>query len=214
MRFSDILSQSKVSSSPTLADVLEKLIKMDVVTKYSPINDENNKKKTGYYVSDQLTLFYFKYIYRNLSRIAVMESDVFFDKFIESDFEENYVPKGFEEICKQFLIRKNRLGKLEDSFEKIGKYYYDDSVNHKNGEFDVVTQNDNSYIFYEAKFKNEKLDKNLIWKEIVQVNNTGLLCNKYGFFSKVGYKEIAEEHKKNLILYTLDDLFADDMEQG
>ena len=213
VRFSDILSQSKVSSSPTLADVLEKLIKMDVVTKYSPINDENNKKKTGYYVSDQLTLFYFKYIYRNLSRIAVMESDVFFDKFIERDFEENYVPKGFEEICKQFLIRKNRLGKLEDSFEKIGKYYYDDSVNHKNGEFDVVTQNDNSYIFYEAKFKNEKLDKNLIWKEIVQVNNTGLLCNKYGFFSKVGYKEIEEEHKKNLILYTLDDLFADDMEQ-
>ena len=112
VRFSDILSQSKVSSSPTLADVLEKLIKMDVVTKYSPINDENNKKKTGYYVSDQLTLFYFKYIYRNLSRIAVMESDVFFDKFIERDFEENYVPKGFEEICKQFLIRKNRLGKL------------------------------------------------------------------------------------------------------
>ena len=50
-------------------------------------------------------------------------------------------------------------------------------------------------------------------EEIEQVNNTGLLCNKYGFFSKVGYKEIAEDHKKNLILYTLDDLFADDMEQ-
>ena len=69
-------------------------------------------------------------------------------------------------------------------------------------------------LWVQAKFKNEKLDKNLIWKEIEQVNNTGLLCNKYGFFSKVGYKEIAEEHKKNLILYTLDDLFADDMKQG
>ena len=33
VRFSDILSQSKVSSSPTLVDILEKLIKMDVVTK-------------------------------------------------------------------------------------------------------------------------------------------------------------------------------------
>ena len=46
---------------------------------------------------------------------------------------------------------------LEDSFEKIGKYYYDDPVNHKNGEFDIVTESDNSYIFYEAKFKDEKL---------------------------------------------------------
>lgn len=38
VRFSDILSQSKVTSSPTLAYVLEKLIKMDVVVKESPIN--------------------------------------------------------------------------------------------------------------------------------------------------------------------------------
>ena len=118
-----------------------------------------------------------------------------------------------EEICKQFLIRKNRLGKLEEDFEKIGKYYYDDSVNHKNGEFDVVTQNDNSYVFYEAKFKSEKLDKNLIWKEIEQVNNTGLFCNKYGFFSKSGYKEIEEAYKQNLILYSLEDLFSPELEE-
>ena len=46
-KFSDILSQSHVSSSPTLADVLEKLMKMEVVEKKAPINDENNKKRQG-----------------------------------------------------------------------------------------------------------------------------------------------------------------------
>ena len=51
------------NSSPTLVDILEKLIKMDVVTKEFPINDENNRKKVSYFVSDQLTLFYFKYIF-------------------------------------------------------------------------------------------------------------------------------------------------------
>lgn len=207
VRFKDILSQSQVSSSPTLADVLDKLINMDIVVKESPINDENNKKKAGYYISDQLTLFYFKYIYRNLSRLAVMESEAFYDKFIEPDFEEHYVPQAFEQICRQFLIRKNRSGELPDSFEKIGKYWYDDPVNHKNGEFDVVTENDNSYIFYEAKFREGKLDKNLIWNEIQQVNRTGLVCSKYGFFSKSGYKEIDESHKQQLILYKLEDLF-------
>ena len=210
VRFSDILSQSKVSSSPTLVDILEKLIKMDVVTKEFPINDENNRKKAGYYVSDQLTLFYFKYIYRNLSRLAVMDSHIFYEKFIKKDFEEHYVPKTFEQVCKQFLIRKNRLGKLEDSFEKIGKYYYDDSVNHKNGEFDIVTESDSSYIFYEAKFKDEKLDKNLIYTEIKQVNDTGLVCKKYGFFSKSGYKEIDDKYKTQLILYSIEDLFSED----
>ena len=207
VRFKDILSQSQVSSSPTLVDVLDKLISMDIVVKESPINDENNKKKAGYYISDQLTLFYFKYIYRNLSRLAVMDSEVFYDKFIEGDFEEHYVPQAFEQVCKQFLIRKNRSGELIESFEKIGKYWYDDPVNHKNGEFDVVTENDGSYIFYEAKFRNEKLDKNLIWNEIQQVNSTGLVCGKYGFFSKSGYKEIDENCKKQLILYELKDLY-------
>lgn len=207
VRFKDILSQSHVSSSPTLADVLDKLISMDIVVKESPINDENNKKKAGYYISDQLTLFYFKYIYRNLSRLAVMDSEAFYDKFIEADFEEHYVPQAFEQVCKQFLIRKNRSGELTNSFEKIGKYWYDDSVNHKNGEFDIVTENDSNYIFYEAKFREGKLDKNLIWNEIQQVNNTGLVCSKYGFFSKSGYKDIDENYKNQLILYELEDLY-------
>ena len=46
-RFSDILSQSHVSSSPTLVDVLDKLMKMGLVTKVAPINDENSRKKAG-----------------------------------------------------------------------------------------------------------------------------------------------------------------------
>ena len=43
-KFSDILSQSHVSSRPTLVDVLEKLMKMDIVVKIAPINDFSNKK--------------------------------------------------------------------------------------------------------------------------------------------------------------------------
>ena len=44
-RYSDILSQSHVSSGPTLVDVLDKLMRMEVVVKTAPINDGNNKKK-------------------------------------------------------------------------------------------------------------------------------------------------------------------------
>lgn len=57
-KFSDTLSESHVSSGPTLVDVLEKLMKMDVVEKMTPINDFSNKKKTSYYISDNLSLFY------------------------------------------------------------------------------------------------------------------------------------------------------------
>lgn len=150
-RYKDILDQSNVSSGPALVDILDKLMRMDVVSKEAPINDENNKKKSGYFISDNLSLFYYKYIFRNMSRMNIMDSDVFYDRYIAEDFETKYVPKSFERICKQYLIRKNRKGLMDEVFEKIGKYYYDDPIEKKNGEFDIVTLDDRGYIFYEAK---------------------------------------------------------------
>ena len=85
-KYSDILSQSHVSSGPTLVDVLDKLMKMEVVIKTSPINDKNNKRKTGYYISDNLSLFYYKYIFKYSSQMNIMGSNVFYKKYIEKVF--------------------------------------------------------------------------------------------------------------------------------
>ena len=91
-RYNDILSQSHVSSGPTLVDVLDKLIKMEVVKKEAPLNDENNRKKAGYYISDNLSLFYYKYIFRYLSQLSLMEPETFFDRYISRDFETDTCP--------------------------------------------------------------------------------------------------------------------------
>ena len=195
-RFSDILSQSHVSSSPTLADVLDKLMKMEVVEKKAPINDENNKKKAGYYISDNLSLFYYRYIFKYSSQLKIMDPNVFYDKYIDKDFEESYIPHRFEEICTQYLIRQNRLGAIEPVFEKIGKYYYDDPKTRTNGEFDVVTLDDKGYVFYEVKFRKKKTSKEVIETEISQVKATGLNCYRYVFFARAGFTEKETEEIK------------------
>lgn len=196
-RYKDILSQSHVSSGPTLIDVLDKLMKMDVVKKTAPINDENNKKKAGYYICDNLSLFYYKYIFRYISQLEIMDSDVFYCKYIENDFENKYVPLMFEEIVRQYLIRKNKEGNIEPVIEKIGKYYYDDVKHHSNGEFDVVTEDENGYVFYEAKFKKSILSASEVLHEIEQVKNTGLECYKYVFVTRAGIEfqdDVQVEH--------------------
>lgn len=203
-KYNDIFSKSHISSGPTLIDVLDKLIKMEVVSKEAPINDELNKKKSGYYICDNLSLFYYKYIFQHLSQLNVMDSNAFYEHYIRDDFEKQYVPHMFEKICKQYLIRQNRSGKIEEVFHKIGKYYYDDPINKTNGEFDIVTEDINGYIFYECKYRNEKLSQKTIQEEIQQVKNTGLQCYKYGFFTKNGYEKVNDD---SLILYDLDDLF-------
>ena len=121
-KYSDILSQSHVSSAPTLIDVLEKLTKMEIIEKKAPINDENNKRKAGYYICDNLSLFYYRYIFKYSSQLKIIDANVFYDKYILKDFEEEYVPHRFEDICKQYLIRQNKEGKILPIIEKIGKY--------------------------------------------------------------------------------------------
>jgi len=202
-RYSDILSQSHVSSGPTLIDVLEKLMNMEVVEKIAPINDPNNKKKVGYYVSDNLSLFYYRYIFKYLSQLKIMDSEVFYSKYIEKDFEEKYVPHQFEEICKQYLIKENKAGRINPVIEKIGKYYYDNPKEHTNGEFDIVTEDENGYVFYEVKFRKSPITKAMIEEEIAQVDKSGLSCYKYVFFSKSGFEDVRIEKVKEIDIKSL-----------
>ena len=58
-KYSDILSQSHVSSGPTLVDVLDKLIKMNVVIKVNPINSNENNICLFFLKLDQTYLLYF-----------------------------------------------------------------------------------------------------------------------------------------------------------
>ncbi|SEH25720.1 ATP-binding protein [Selenomonas sp. KH1T6] len=205
-KFSDILSQSHLSSSALLSDVLKKLMLMDMVDKEAPINDANNKKKAGYFISDNMSMFFYRYIFRYASQRRIMNPEIFYQRYIESDFEQFYVPKRFEDICKQFLILKNQQGEMDEPFEAIGKYYYDLPKEHKNGEFDVVTKDDRGYAFYEAKFRDAPVSNAMIEKEIQQVNSSGLYCYRYGFFSKSGYEEIS---RSDVVKYTLDNLYPE-----
>ena len=206
-KYKDILDKSHVSSGPTLIDVLEKLIKMEVVEKKAPINDEANKKKAGYYICDNLSLFYYRYIFRYLSQMKIMDPNVFYDKYISKDFEEQYVPRKFEEICRQYLIRQNKAGNIDPVIEKIGKYYYDDPKKKTNGEFDVVTLDEKGYVFYEVKFRKNPVSKSMIDEEIEQVKLTGLNCYKYVFFARSGFSQEETDTVKLIGIQELYNLF-------
>lgn len=205
-KFSDILSQSHVSSGPTLIDILKKLIKMEVVEKTAPINDPNNKKKAGYSVCDNLSLFYYRFIFTHVSQLRVMDEEAFYDRYIAEDFETKYVPKRFETIARQYLIRENRRGRISPPFGNIGKYYYDDPKSRTNGEFDVVTEDENGYCFYEVKFRKNPVSERMIAEEIAQVKATGMKCYRYAFISRSGFESEESESVKHI---TLKEMYAD-----
>lgn len=204
-KYSDILSQSHVSSGPTLVDVLDKLISMEVVVKTAPINDSANKKKIAYYICDNLSLFYYRYIFKYSSQMQIMDSDIFYKKYIEKDFEEYYVPHMFENVCRQYLIRKNKAGEIEPVIENIGKYFYDNPEKRTNGEFDIVTEDESGYVSYEVKFRKKPVSDEMIDEEIEQVKATGIDCYKYVFFSRSGFRC---EKRDDVVLIALEEIFA------
>ena len=192
-RYRDILSQSHVSSGATLVNVLNRLIGMQLVQRRSPINDPNNKKRTSYVISDGLSKFYYRYVFRYLSQRSVLDPEVYYDRYVNDDFETQFVPRAFEEVCRQYLVRQNRMGNSEPPFDLIGTYSYGDPVTRTNGEFDVVTKDPLGYSFYEAKFRTTPITQRMIEDEIEQVQRTGLTCHRYGFFSRSGFEAQADE---------------------
>ena len=143
-------------------------------------------------------------MFRYLSQRIVLSEDVFFDRYICDDFETQFVPHVFEIICRQYLIRQNRAGKIEPAFDQIGKYYYDDPKTRTNGEFDIVTKDPNGYIFYEAKFRKEPVSLSMIREEERQIRASGLDCYRIGFFSRSGF---AAEPEGHMIFVPIEDLY-------
>ena len=113
----------------------------------------------------------------------IMNSEVFYRKYIEKDFEEHYVPHLFENICKQYLIRKNKEGEIEPVIEKIGKYYYDNPAERSNGEFDILTEDELGYTFYEVKFQ----------KKQIFFSRSGFRCEKRETVKLIELKELFDE---------------------
>ena len=202
--FSDILSKSHIESTAMLSNVLQKLIQMDLIEYVAPINDKKNKHKGGYKISDFCARFYYNFIYRNESAHNILDDSIFYDNFIDEEFEKYTVPLCFELIAKQYLIRENKKGKLTPLLLDIGTYWYDNPKEKKNGQFDVVGKCKDGYIFYECKFMDNKITDKIINEELTQVSLTNLKPIKYGFFSKSGF-DITDNN--SYLLYSLEDLY-------
>ncbi len=204
--FSDILSKSHIESSANLSNIIQKLIQMDLIEYVAPINDKNNKHKSGYRISDYCVKFYYNFIYRNESAHNILDDSTFYDNFIKEEFERYIVPSSFESIAKQYLIKENRKGNLSPLLLDIGTYWYDNPKEKKNGQFDVVGKCKEGFIFYECKFMNSKITDKIIEEEIKEISKTNLKLVRLGFFSKSGF-DINNKNNNSYILYTLEDLY-------
>lgn len=185
--------------------LLSRLIDRNYVQKEHALNDKD-KRKAYYQLSDNLISFYYHIIYPNIEQKTFLSPDRFFDVYRKEKLYSTYIPMIFEKICKEYLLRKNRQGKLNPFFTRIGSYTYNNPKEKTNGQFDIVTEDLNGLIFYECKYTSEKVGMDVISEEKEQLSKAGLTYYRLGFFSKSGFQ--IPRGKEDYILYNLHDLFC------
>ena len=178
---------------------IKKLIDLEIIEKVVPINDKNNKKRIAYVFKDNLMEFYYRYIFRNKNSNAILSVDDFYTEFIDKDMRTAYLPKKFEQISKEFLVRANKKHLIDPLIHEIGTYSFDDRKSKTNRQFDVVTKDSNGYISYECKFTKAPIDLTVIHEEEYQIKNCGIDFYKLGFISRTGFSEEVSRTEYNCI---------------
>ncbi len=183
-RNSELASSLNMSTSLVAANTA-KLMEMNIIEKRAPINKEDEKRKEFYEISDNLTRFYYSFIFPNLTRIETYGAEAVWRR-IESKIG-TFIAKQFEETAKEYFIEKIKKG-LDLKTEEVGKYWYDIPKEHKNGELGCVLKQNSGYTIVECKYLRTPMTKDLAEKEEEKILAIpGMQINGIAFVSASGF---------------------------
>lgn len=193
-KYGEIEEKLNLKNNGNLAKQLSALENMEIIAKVYPINKLNDKKKVYYEVKDNLLRFYYTYIYKNKSALQMLGAEAFYEEYIDESIN-TFISHRFEEMVRtyfSFCVKKRRITGVTN----IGTFYYDDSINKRNGEYDVVLEHKDTYDFYEVKYYTDKLSLKEMQNEEKKVHSiTGLKIGVIGFVATSGYEEASYNYK-------------------
>lgn len=197
-KYGDIEQSIKQNSSGLLDKQLKKLLELGIIEKKYPIGYENDKRKTHYSLKDNLIRFYYAYIYQEDNRISLLGAKRYYDVYIDNSLNE-FISRRFENVVKDYFSIMIKRGQYPNIID-IGTYFT------SNGEYDCVfKKDDNTYCFYEVKYKIKPLSKGEMLKEIEQIKSIkGINISEIGFVCSSGFEEKLPE----AIYLELQDLFS------
>ena len=202
LKYSELERKLDPLKTGKLAKQLKSLLGLNLIKKVYPINKLKDDKKSYYEINDNVLRFYFTYIYKYKSILEILGPNRFYEEYIEKSLL-TYISYRFEEQVRAYFSLRIKNGDLL-GVKNIGTYYYNDSLNKTNGEFDVVLEYDGGYYIYEVKYLKDKLKEDIINKEINQIRNTkGLRIIGIGFVNPNGFVD----KKENIRYINGDDLY-------
>lgn len=139
---------------------------------------EKASRKSIYSIEDNMFYFWYRFVLNNNSIIARGATDMVY-KRIETQLS-NYMGRVFEEICMQYLWKQLLKGNVPIEFVSLGRWWGNHPIQKSQAEIDIMGEQDSeSALFAECKWKNEKVDLDIL--------ETLIECSKLFHYSKVHY---------------------------
>lgn len=192
-----------------LTKYLKTLINLDILEREVPITEDNpEKSKRGLYkIKDNFILFWFKFIYPNLSYIESGNEELAMKK-IRQNLVDNHISYIYEDICREEMWGLNAKGEWDFHFDKVGRWW------NGNTEIDIVAidSTGTDIIFGECKYWKSKVGID-VFKELekkaeyVEWKSTRRKSH-FALFSISGFTDdlikLSEERKEILLFQNFD----------
>ncbi len=188
------------------------LLTIRLIEKRVPCGEAPGSKKTIYTLTDNFYRFWYHYIFANKSYYEMLgEKDA--AKEIIDDISD-FMGSAFEEICRQYLVRRARLKKLPFVPAMIGKWWGNNPIIKAQDDVDILALNKKKTegIFCECKFTNKPMPMAEYEDLLIAAKGFPETMKKYlMFISKGGFADSVRRRAKEegAVLLTVEDLFKE-----
>lgn len=192
---------------------LQVLVNLQVLKKVYPFGEDTAASRKGIYrIAENCYNFWYKFVFAYRSEIESGNGELIAETEVFGEQLNSFVGKpAFEEICLQYLIRKNVQKELPFSATQFGTWWGNDPQEKCQTDFDVVMANRKSkqIILGECKWRNSTAQV----ADILKLKSKTYLLPEYAdryyfYFSKTAFSAAARKlEDKRLSLIHVDKLF-------
>ena len=190
-----------------ISPYLKNLTETEFVIREIPVLERPKSKKGRYYLRDNFLLFWFRYVYPNLSSI---EEGIFSADSVKRDYP-SYLGHIFEKISREVLVRLVKEKKLPE-FTKLGKQWGKIPGRKETYEIDIVALNERTkeILFAECKWKSrvnaEKVCRELVEKSSYVEWNNNDRKEYLAVFARSFNKRVEEFEGRKVFCFDLKDM--------
>jgi AAA+ ATPase superfamily predicted ATPase len=191
------------------------LVDLRILRKDVPFGENpEHSRKTLYQIADNCYRFWYRYVFFHSAGVETGTGRIIAESMVFPELSAFIGKPAFEEVCRQYIIRKNKENGLPFLATNFGTWWGTDNREKQAADIDIVAdyKPQGKVLLCECKWRNEPTDA----AEVRKLLEKPYLLPGYSeycfmFFSKSPYTGAALElarDNKNLRLVSLDMLFG------